>query len=92
MKMCKPEELRQNIDDVDDGILQGNKPYLLVDPDPTANRGILFADAGFISAGCVNIMARWGRGVVSAALDAAHAFSLGIPPQTHATERAGRPV
>lgn len=55
-------------------------------------RAIFLQSGAHVSPNTVNIMATHGRGVVSAALRAATAYSLGIQPLPGARARPGAPV
>lgn len=54
-------------------------------------RGILFRDAGRMSAADVNMMARHGRGLIGAVLGVGRAFALDLAPMRGAVQRIGRP-
>jgi 3,4-dihydroxy 2-butanone 4-phosphate synthase / GTP cyclohydrolase II len=66
---------------------------ILIDKDAIAGRGrgIIFMSAREIDADEVNIMARHGRGVVSAALKAERALMLGLVPMRQSPRRSNAP-
>lgn len=57
---------------------------LLVDPEALGGRGrgLMFLSGESVCAEDVNLMARYARGLVSVALDPAHAFELGLKAMT----------
>jgi len=64
---------------------------VLVDEAPDSGRGIMFCNAGGITAADVNMMATHGRALIGAVLSRARAFALDLAPMRGAQPRIGRP-
>lgn len=56
-----------------------------------SGRGVLFQAGEHITADTVNLMARFGRGIIGAALTADRAFALGMTPMQDTRKRAHAP-
>ena len=59
---------------------KAGRMFILVDDEDRENEGDLVIPAQFADANAINFMAKYGRGLVCLALDAAQVARLGLPP------------